>query len=113
MILLAILLLFMPLCLSWHQGTQHERQTAEAAPVIAPLAWLRREFVDPSAPDIVLMSAMISTHARITRGRKMWEVGGIGEPVQTYQLKFSQPIRLRNGQMAYSTDDLLARDRKE
>ena len=114
MIFWAMIVLFLPMLLMLQQPAYQKRQQfEEPSPTIEHLAFLRREFVDPAAPDIVLAAFRVSTHARITRGRKTWEVGGIGEPVQAVRLEFKTPLRLRNGTLVYSTDELLAKDKKE
>ena len=114
MIFLAIIILFLPMLMTLQQTANQQRQrTGEPPPIIEHLAFIRRDFVDPSVPNIVLVSMLIPTHARIIREGKTWEIGGQGEPVQTVQLTFREPFRLRNGQMAYSTDDLLAKDKRE
>ena len=89
--------------------------SAAAAPPVREesLAWVKRDFVDPAAPSVVLFSTRIATHARLTQGRRTWEVGGQGYPVQDVVLRFYEPIRLQNGTLAWSTDDLLARDGEE
>ena len=114
MIFWAMIILFLPMFLMLQQSAYQQRQQSEEpAPAIEYLAVLRRDFVDPDAPDRVLAGSMVPTHARITRGGKTWEVGGMGEPIQTVRLQFTAPVRLRSGALAYSTDDLLAKDKRE
>ena len=89
-----------------------QNKEPEPPPKIERLAVLRRDFVDPSAPQTILVSASLATHMRLTRGGKTWEIGGRGEPVEGFYWQFVSPIHLQNGLVAYSTDDLLAIDRE-
>ena len=114
MILLALLVLFFPMLLMLQQSAhQYRQQTEEPPPVIEHVAFLRRAFVDPTSPDIVLASALIPTHSRITSRNKTWEIGGEGKPVASILLRFAEPLRLQSGALAWSTEDLLAKDGEE
>ena len=112
MIMIGLLWLWvsMLLVMMHHSSPGQGQREVLLPPKIERLAFVRRDFVDPGAPQRILVTAHIPTHLRITREGETYELGGEGKPVGGFVLRFAEPFRLRDGRLARSTDDLLAQD---
>ena len=69
MIMMALLWLWILMVfMTMQTSSPGQREEPEPLPKIERLAVLRRDFVDPSAPQTILVSVSLATHLRLPRG---------------------------------------------